>query len=78
VWDRKLLYLKVEGAGAKSFGVGTRKTAYRKSCHERLPEVAPPLPYGGVGSPTSMSQHAWRLALVTPKPPGTDTAVLPV
>jgi hypothetical protein len=38
----------------------------------------PRLPHGGVGSATSMSQHAWRLARVAPKPPGTDTAVLPV
>jgi hypothetical protein len=36
------------------------------------------LPHGGVGGATSMSQHAWRLALVAPKPPGTDTAALPV
>jgi hypothetical protein len=36
------------------------------------------LPHGGVGGATSMSQHAWRLALFAPTPPGTDAAVLPV
>ena len=36
------------------------------------------IPHGGVGGATSMSQHAWRLALFAPKPLGTDAAILPV
>jgi hypothetical protein len=38
----------------------------------------PRLPHGGVGGANSMSQPAWRLALLARMPSGNGTAVLPV